>query len=112
MAVFDPRHGKPALPHAGTFSANPVTMRAGLAAMQLLDDAAFTHLDAMGDGPRRRQRCVPAKRCAWRRGRTWLAAEDPFRPPADPRLSLGLHDRERRPSDRPSLVSGCSIAMF
>jgi glutamate-1-semialdehyde 2,1-aminomutase len=49
MAVFDPRHGKPALPHAGTFSANPVTMRAGLAAMQLLDDAAFTHLDAMGE---------------------------------------------------------------
>ncbi|WP_311974442.1 aspartate aminotransferase family protein [Bradyrhizobium glycinis] len=36
MAVFDPRHGKPALPHGGTFSANPVTMRAGLAAMELL----------------------------------------------------------------------------
>ncbi|MFX8079161.1 aminotransferase class III-fold pyridoxal phosphate-dependent enzyme, partial [Acinetobacter baumannii] len=29
MAVFDPRPGKPALPHGGTFSANPVTMRAG-----------------------------------------------------------------------------------
>jgi glutamate-1-semialdehyde 2,1-aminomutase len=49
MAVFDPRHGKPALPHAGTFSANPVTMRAGLAAMQLLNNAAFAHLDAMGE---------------------------------------------------------------
>ena len=52
MTVFDPRHGKPALPHGGTFSANPVTMRAGLAAMQLLDEAAFKHLDALGDAVR------------------------------------------------------------
>jgi glutamate-1-semialdehyde 2,1-aminomutase len=49
MAVFDPRHGKPALPHGGTFSANPVTMRAGLAAMELLDEAAFRRLDLMGE---------------------------------------------------------------
>jgi glutamate-1-semialdehyde 2,1-aminomutase len=52
MAVFDPRQGKPALPHGGTFSANPVTMRAGLAAMQLLDHAAFARLDAMGEAVR------------------------------------------------------------
>ena len=52
MAVFDPRPGKPALPHGGTFSANPVTMRAGLAAMELLDHAAFTRLDAMGEAVR------------------------------------------------------------
>src|SRR3954453_20067567 len=49
MAVFDPRHGKPALPHGGTFSANPVTMRAGLAAMELLDETAFRRLDVMGE---------------------------------------------------------------
>lgn len=48
MAVFDPRSGKPALPHGGTFSANPVTMRAGLAAMQLLDETAFARLDDIG----------------------------------------------------------------
>jgi glutamate-1-semialdehyde 2,1-aminomutase len=52
MAVFDPRLGKPALPQGGTFSANPVTMRAGLAAMELLDDAAFARLDAMGEAVR------------------------------------------------------------
>jgi glutamate-1-semialdehyde 2,1-aminomutase len=52
MAVFDPRHGKPALPHGGTFSANPVTMRAGVAAMELLDEAAFARLDAMGKAVR------------------------------------------------------------
>src|SRR3954462_8835249 len=49
MAVFDPRYGKPALPHGGTFSANPVTMRAGLAAMELLDEAAFARLDVIGE---------------------------------------------------------------
>ena len=52
MAVFDPRPGKPQLPHGGTFSANPVTMRAGIAAMELLDHAAFARLDAMGEAVR------------------------------------------------------------
>jgi glutamate-1-semialdehyde 2,1-aminomutase len=52
MAVFDPSRGKPALPHGGTFSANPVTMRAGLVAMQLLDRMAFERLDAIGDAVR------------------------------------------------------------
>ncbi|MDB5615907.1 aspartate aminotransferase family protein [Tardiphaga sp.] len=52
MAVFDPRSGKPALPHGGTFSANPVTMRAGIAAMELLDEAAFARLDAIGNAVR------------------------------------------------------------
>ncbi|MEW6641767.1 MAG: aspartate aminotransferase family protein [Pseudomonadota bacterium] len=49
MAVFDPTKGKPALPHGGTFSANPVTMRAGIAAMELLDHDAFVRLDTIGD---------------------------------------------------------------
>lgn len=48
MAVFDPTHGKPALPHGGTFSANPISMTAGLAAMQLLDQKSFEYLDEMG----------------------------------------------------------------
>ena len=49
MAVFDPSAGRPAVPHGGTFSANPVTMRAGTAAMALLDPPAFARLDAMGE---------------------------------------------------------------
>ena len=49
MAVFDPTKGKPALPHGGTFSANPVTMTAGQTAMMLLDADAFAHLDRIGD---------------------------------------------------------------
>ena len=35
MSVFDPTTGKPRVPHGGTFNANPGTMAAGLAAMQL-----------------------------------------------------------------------------
>lgn len=49
MSVFDPSQGKPAVPHGGTFSANPITMRAGLAAMELLDHEAFIHLNEMGE---------------------------------------------------------------
>jgi len=49
MAVFDPRGGKPLVPHGGTFNANPVTMAAGLAAMQLLDRKAFDRLDEVGE---------------------------------------------------------------
>jgi glutamate-1-semialdehyde 2,1-aminomutase len=48
MAVFDPTRGKPALPHGGTFTANPITMRAGLASMRALTMTAFTHLDRIG----------------------------------------------------------------
>ncbi len=48
MAVFDPTRGKPALPHGGTFTANPVTMRAGLAAMRALTPESFVHLDRLG----------------------------------------------------------------
>jgi glutamate-1-semialdehyde 2,1-aminomutase len=49
MAVFDPRGGKPAVPHGGTFNANPVTMAAGLAAMRLMDEGAYARLDEMGE---------------------------------------------------------------
>lgn len=49
MAVFDPTRGKPKLPHGGTFTANPVTMRAGLAAMRALTPASFDRLARLGD---------------------------------------------------------------
>jgi glutamate-1-semialdehyde 2,1-aminomutase len=48
MAVFDPRGGKPLVPHGGTFNANPLTMAAGLAAMRLMDEKAFDRLDEVG----------------------------------------------------------------
>lgn len=49
MSVFDPRGGKPKVPHGGTFSANPVTMVAGLAAMQKMTREEYQRLDELGD---------------------------------------------------------------
>jgi glutamate-1-semialdehyde 2,1-aminomutase len=53
MAVFDPRKGKPAVSHAGTFTANPMTMSAGIAAMQHMTQDAFAQLNSLGDYARR-----------------------------------------------------------
>jgi glutamate-1-semialdehyde 2,1-aminomutase len=48
-AVFDPRPGRPRVSHGGTFNANPMTMAVGVAALTLLDRAAFDRLTALGD---------------------------------------------------------------
>jgi glutamate-1-semialdehyde 2,1-aminomutase len=52
MNVFDPR-GSDAVAHGGTFSANPVTMSAGLAAMRLLDRTEIQRINGLGDRLRR-----------------------------------------------------------
>jgi glutamate-1-semialdehyde 2,1-aminomutase len=49
MAIFDHTKGKPAVSHGGTFSANPLTMAAGLAALRHYDEGAVTRLNAMGE---------------------------------------------------------------
>jgi len=48
MSVFDPRQGHPKAPHGGTFNANPMTMVAGLAAMQKMTAAEYERLAALG----------------------------------------------------------------
>lgn len=48
MEVFDPRGGHPAVPHGGTFTANPVTMVAGCASMRKFTEAEAARLDALG----------------------------------------------------------------
>ncbi|MBA3414570.1 MAG: aminotransferase class III-fold pyridoxal phosphate-dependent enzyme, partial [Chloroflexia bacterium] len=48
MAVFDPRGGQQKVPHGGTFTANPVTMAAGLATMRKLTPDAYRRLDEHG----------------------------------------------------------------
>jgi len=48
MAVFDPGTKGPRILSGGTFSANPITMTAGLAAMQAMDQPAFARLEDMG----------------------------------------------------------------
>lgn len=54
MAVFASQGAAPKLPQSGTFSANPVTMTAGLTAMQLFDAAAVERLNALGHQARDR----------------------------------------------------------
>ncbi len=47
MKVLDPTEPKVLLPHSGTFSANPVTMTAGLIAMRDFDQQAVDRLNAL-----------------------------------------------------------------
>ncbi|MDA9488664.1 aspartate aminotransferase family protein [Bradyrhizobium sp. CCBAU 11361] len=49
MKVFDASAGLPSLPQGGTFSANPLSMTAGVAAMRHLDHAAFVYLEELGN---------------------------------------------------------------
>lgn len=53
MEMFDPRTTHP-LEHGGTFTANPVVMRAGLAALQLLTGAEIHRINRLGDTLRAR----------------------------------------------------------
>jgi glutamate-1-semialdehyde 2,1-aminomutase len=49
MSVFAAQGpARPRLPHSGTFSANPLTMIAGLTAMRLFDEAAVARLNRLG----------------------------------------------------------------
>lgn len=48
MAVYDPTTGAPKVQHGGTFSANPMSMMAGIATLEALTPESFEHLDALG----------------------------------------------------------------
>jgi glutamate-1-semialdehyde 2,1-aminomutase len=54
MDVFGARTGAPAVPQGGTFSANPLSMSAGLACMRALTREAFRDLESLGDYTRAR----------------------------------------------------------
>jgi glutamate-1-semialdehyde 2,1-aminomutase len=54
MAVFDPGTRGPRIASGGTFSANPVSMTAGLATLEALDRDAFARLEALGERLRAR----------------------------------------------------------
>jgi glutamate-1-semialdehyde 2,1-aminomutase len=66
MAVFSHEQGKPLAPSSGTFTGNPVTMRAGLATMELLTAAAYDRLEALGEHARQ-----VARRAIAAAGRPW-----------------------------------------
>lgn len=48
MEVMNPLADRVLFPHSGTFSANPVTMSAGLATMALYDEAGVARLNELG----------------------------------------------------------------
>lgn len=52
MEVMNPLAEKVLFPHSGTFSANPITMTAGLTTMELYDEAAVAHVNALGQRAR------------------------------------------------------------
>lgn len=58
MAVFVPGPYGPRLPHSGTFSANPITMVAGLTAMELFDAPAVARLNGLAEIARARVRAA------------------------------------------------------
>ena len=49
MALFDPSHGPPIIPHPGSYNANPVSLAAGLATLELLTPDVIARLNAAGD---------------------------------------------------------------
>lgn len=49
MDVMDPLADKVLFPHSGTFSANPITMTAGLLTMQMFDRGAVEKINTLGD---------------------------------------------------------------
>lgn len=52
MEVLNPLAEKVLFPHSGTFSANPITMTAGLAAMEWFDQTAVAKLNKLGERAR------------------------------------------------------------
>jgi glutamate-1-semialdehyde 2,1-aminomutase len=54
MRAFDPSHGKPPVPQAGTFAATPITMATGCACLQMLDANELARIDRLGERVRER----------------------------------------------------------
>lgn len=48
MAVFEAEESKARLPHGGTYNANPVSMAAGFAAMDMMTNEGFEQLNQLG----------------------------------------------------------------
>jgi glutamate-1-semialdehyde 2,1-aminomutase len=53
MALFDPTHGRPPIPHPGSHNANPIGMVAGAVTLELLTQPAIDLLNAKGAAVRR-----------------------------------------------------------
>jgi glutamate-1-semialdehyde 2,1-aminomutase len=54
MDLLDPTHGSPRVISGGTASANPLTMAAGLAAMEQMTPPVYSRINRLGDSLRKR----------------------------------------------------------
>lgn len=61
MSAFDPTDGGADLAHAGTFNANPITMRAGEVVMNALTGEKYDRMNSLGQGLREKLRAVFAE---------------------------------------------------
>jgi glutamate-1-semialdehyde 2,1-aminomutase len=61
MALFDPSGGRPKLPHPGSLNANPVSLVAGIATLELLTPEAIDAINRRGEWLRGRIREVFAE---------------------------------------------------
>jgi glutamate-1-semialdehyde 2,1-aminomutase len=52
MTLFDPSRGRPAIPHPGSYNANPMGMVAGTITLELLTRSVIERLSALGDAVR------------------------------------------------------------
>ncbi|MGH7527250.1 MAG: aminotransferase class III-fold pyridoxal phosphate-dependent enzyme, partial [Gemmatimonadales bacterium] len=52
MALFDPSQGPPAIPHPGSYNANPVSLVAGAATLEVLSRSAIQALNLRGESVR------------------------------------------------------------
>ena len=99
MEVMNPLADKVLFPHSGTFSANPITMTAGLAAMERYDGEAVARLNALAkramEGIEEAVRKTGARACVTGAGsifRVHLKAE----PPRNYREAFMTPDENRR----------------
>ncbi len=58
MSLFDPSRGPPVVPHPGSYNANPMSLAAGVATLELLTREAIEELNRRGDTLRDRLREV------------------------------------------------------
>jgi glutamate-1-semialdehyde 2,1-aminomutase len=56
MSLYDPSGGRPRLPHPGSLNANPVSLAAGIATLELLTRDAIDGINRLGESLRSRMR--------------------------------------------------------
>ena len=97
MEVFNPLVEKVLFPHSGTFSANPVTMTAGLAAMEYFDREQVARLNRLGGGGAPANwRGHPRRRHSGLRDGKRLDFPNSHRRPGRPRIIAKVTSRPRR----------------